>query len=60
MPSASPGCIKGGAKYVFVTGGKVYAIDNQDFGDLAANAGQTVKVTGSRSGNSITVSKIEQ
>jgi hypothetical protein len=37
------GCVKGGAKYVFVSKGKVYAIQNQDFGTLAANAGAKVQ-----------------
>ena len=32
-------CVKGGAKYVFVSKGKADAIQNQDFGTLAANAG---------------------
>ena len=32
-------CVKGDAKYVFVSNGKVYAIQNQDFGALAASAG---------------------
>jgi hypothetical protein len=39
-------CVKGGAKYVFVTGGKVYPINNQDFGGVEEHAGHTVKLTG--------------
>ena len=40
-------CIKGGGKYVFVTGGKVYSIDNlEDYTGLAEHAGHTVKLTG--------------
>src|ERR1035441_1973311 len=39
-------CVKGGAKYVFVTGGKVYPINNQDFSGLEEHAGHTVKLTG--------------
>ena len=52
-------CVKDhNAKYVFVTGGKVYNVGNQDFGDLQAHAGHTVKLTGEMSGDTITVSKI--
>jgi hypothetical protein len=51
-------CIKGGSKYVFVTGGQVYQIDNQSFADLEKRAGETVQVTGDMKGNTITVSKI--
>ena len=52
-------CVKGGAKYVFVSGGKVYDVSNQDFADLEANAGKTVKVSGTMTGNAIAVSKVE-
>jgi hypothetical protein len=51
-------CIKGGAKYVFTSGSKVYTIANQDAKDLAANAGKTVRLSGDMEGSSITVSKI--
>jgi hypothetical protein len=52
-------CVKEhNAKYVFVSGGKVYAIGNQDFGALQEHAGHTVKLTGEMSGDTITVSKI--
>jgi hypothetical protein len=51
-------CVKAGGKYVFVSGGKVYSIANQDEKDLAVNAGKTVKLTGNMEGTSITVSKI--
>lgn len=51
-------CVKGGGKYVFVSGGKVYTIANQDNQDLALNAGKTVKITGDVEGTTITVSKI--
>lgn len=51
-------CIKGGAQYVFVSKGKVYKIDNQDFADLPAQAGHTVKLSGEMTGDSIKVSKI--
>jgi hypothetical protein len=52
-------CVKDhSAKYVFVSGGKVYNVGNQDFGDLQVHAGHTVKLTGDMSGDTITVSKI--
>ena len=46
------------AKYVFVSGGKVYNVANQDFGALQTHAGHTVKLTGGMIGDTITVSKI--
>jgi len=54
------GCVKSGAKYVFVSDGKVYAIQNQNFKTLAANAGAKVQVTGDmdKEGKNITVTKI--
>jgi hypothetical protein len=51
-------CIKDGGKYVFVSKGKVYNIENQDFADLAEHAGHTVKLTGEMTGDTIKVSKI--
>ena len=67
MTSAHPGmtdrdcvqaCIKGGGKYVFVTDGKVYNIENQDLALLASHAGHTVRLTGDMKGDTITVSNI--
>jgi hypothetical protein len=52
-------CIKGGAKYVFVSDGKVYNVDNQDFAGLPVHAGHSVKLTGEMTGDTIKVSKIE-
>lgn len=52
-------CVEGGAKYVFVSSGKVYQISNQDFSDLKDHAGHTVNLTGDVTGDSIEVSKIE-
>ena len=46
------------AKYVFVSGGKMYNLGNQDSADLQEHAGHTVKLTGEMSGDTITVSKI--
>jgi hypothetical protein len=53
-------CVKSGAKYVVVSNGKVYSIQNQDFSALAANAGAKVRVTGDmdKDGKNITVTKI--
>ncbi|HEY2931750.1 MAG TPA: hypothetical protein VGK99_08365 [Acidobacteriota bacterium] len=53
-------CIKKGAKYVFVKGGKVFDISNQDFAGLETHAGHTVRLTGdlSSDGKSVTVAKI--
>lgn len=52
-------CVEKGAKYVFVSEGKVYQISNQDFAGLETHAGHNVALTGDMSGDSITVSKIE-
>ncbi|MBV8846094.1 MAG: hypothetical protein JO307_25070 [Bryobacterales bacterium] len=51
-------CIKGGAKYVFVSNGKVYQITNQNFADLSKNAGEPIALTGDMTGDTVTVSKI--
>jgi hypothetical protein len=52
-------CVKEhNAKYVFVSGGKVYNVANQDFAALHEHAGHTVKFTGEMTGDTITVSKI--
>jgi hypothetical protein len=51
-------CVKGGAKYVFVSDGKVYNVDNQSFAGLPVHAGHSVKLTGEMTGDTIKVSKI--
>jgi hypothetical protein len=51
-------CVKGGEKYVFVSGDKVYKIANQDLADLKAHAGHEVEVTAEAKGDTLTVSKI--
>ena len=53
-------CVKGGSKYVFVSGGSVYQIDNQTFADLEKRAGQAVEIRGDMKGDTITVSKISK
>jgi hypothetical protein len=52
-------CVKNGGKYVFVSGGKVYSVSNQDSTSLQEHAGHTVRLTGEMKGDTITVSKIE-
>ena len=52
------GCVKGGAKYVFVSDGKVYQIANQDLAALQKEAGESVSLTGNVNGDTITVSKV--
>jgi hypothetical protein len=54
------GCVKAGGKYVFVSKGKVYGIQNQDFSTLAVNGGAKVQVTGDvdKDGKNITLTKI--
>jgi hypothetical protein len=50
-------CVESGAKYVLVSGGKVYRLDAQDkFKDFA---GKSVKVTGTMKGDTITVESVE-
>jgi hypothetical protein len=51
-------CVKMGAKYVFVSKGKVYQIANQKDADLSVHAGETVVLTGSMTGDTITVTKV--
>jgi hypothetical protein len=54
-------CVKGGAKFAFVSNGKVFDISNQNFADLTKHAGHAVTVTGDlgSDGKTITVSKLE-
>jgi Ni/Co efflux regulator RcnB len=52
-------CAAGGAKYVFLAGGKSYEIANQDFAGLKDHGGHKVALTGEMKGDSITVSKID-
>ena len=51
------GCVKGGAKYVLVSDGKVYELDAQD--KFASFAGKSVKVTGELKDMAITVASVE-
>jgi hypothetical protein len=53
-------CVKEhGAKYVFVSGAKIYNIENQDFAGLEEHAAHNVKLTGEMTGDTIKVSSIE-
>ena len=49
-------CVAGGAKYVLVSHGKVYQVDDQD--KFKGLGGKSVKVTGSLSGETITVAEV--
>lgn len=51
-------CVLHGAKYVFVENGKVLMIKNQDFAGLKQYAGDRVMLSGDRSGDTITVTKV--
>ena len=50
-------CVAGGSQYVLVSKGQVYKVDQQD--KFAPYAGHMVRVEGSMSGDSITVSSVE-
>jgi hypothetical protein len=54
-------CVKEGAKYVFVSKGKVFDIGNQDLTGLEEHAGQNVKLTGELQADKKTIkaSKVE-
>jgi uncharacterized protein YdeI (BOF family) len=54
-------CVKEGSKYVFVSKGEVFDIENQDFAGLEEHAGHTVKLAGEMNADSksIKVSKID-
>jgi hypothetical protein len=51
-------CVKGGGKFVFVSGGKVYSVANQKLVTLNEHAGEPVSITGNIEGDTITVSKV--
>jgi hypothetical protein len=51
-------CVAGGAKYVLVSGGKVYQLDPQ--AEFKGKGGTEVKVTGTLSGDTITVSGVTE
>jgi len=51
-------CVKKGAKYVFVSEGKVFQLANQSSKTIAAHGGQMVELTGTMKGDTITATKI--
>jgi hypothetical protein len=52
-------CMKKGAKYVFVSEGKVYQLANQKSRTIASHAGQQVELIGTIEGNTITARTIK-
>ena len=54
-------CVRNGDKYVLMVDGytKVMPIANQDFPDLAAHAGDTVKATGELRDGAIVLTKLQ-
>jgi hypothetical protein len=52
-------CLKKGAKYVFVSGGKVYQLANQNSKQIASHAGHEVELTGAMKGETITASHLK-
>ena len=52
-------CIKKGAKYVFVSDGKVYQIANQNSKQIATHAGHEVELTGTMKADTITASTLK-
>jgi hypothetical protein len=58
--SCTEACVKGGAKYILSSGGKVYTLENQNDPALAMYAGERVTVTGEVRGNTIAATKISK
>ena len=52
-------CMNGGAKYVFVSEGKVYQLANQKSRTILSHAGQQVELTGTLEGDTITAKAIK-
>ena len=54
-------CVKGGSKFVFVSNGKIFNLATHDLGDLSAQAGHSVQLTGvlEPDGKTVTVAKVE-
>jgi hypothetical protein len=53
-------CMKGGSDPVLVSEGKVYMIDAASKDKVKAHAGENVKIDGTLSGDTVTVSSIEK
>jgi hypothetical protein len=54
------GCLKGAAKPVLVSDGKVYQLDEASQSKAAALAGKSVNVDGKLEGDTVTVSSISE
>ena len=52
-------CVKKGAKYVFVSDGKVFQIANQESKQIASHAGQQVELIGTMKGDTITATSLK-
>ena len=52
-------CVKKGAKYVFVSDGKVFQIANKTSKQIASHAGQDVELTGTLKGDVITATELK-
>ena len=52
-------CVKKGAKYVFVSDGKIFKLANQSSKQIAAHAGQRVELTGTMAGDTITAKNMK-
>ena len=52
-------CMKNGAKYVFVSEGKVYQLANQKSRTIASHAGEQVELIGTLEGDTITAKTIK-
>ena len=52
-------CVRGGSKFVLVSGGKVFQIGNQDRAEIRRHAGERVTITGELKGGAIEVAKVE-
>ena len=52
-------CVEKGSKFVFVSGGKTYNIENQDLPELKEHAGHTVTLTGDLTGDTIKATSVK-
>ena len=52
-------CVEKGAKFVFVSGGKTYNIENQDLPEMKEHAGHTVTLTGDLTGDTIKATSVK-
>jgi hypothetical protein len=52
-------CVKGGADAVFVSNGKVLKFDSASMAAAKEHVGQSVKISGKLSGDTVTIASIE-